>query len=74
MSQAYRIVFECPRGHQINFQRKVSKASLSDSEAMDMFGDEQIVCTQANCSWRGRASSAKILRILPFNWVFQPAA
>jgi hypothetical protein len=75
MNQAYRIVFECPCSHHnINFQRKLSKSSLSDEEALEMFGHEEISCTSEKCGWRGRASSARILRILPFIWVFQPAA
>jgi len=32
-----------------------------------MFGDEQISCT---CGWHAKASKAKVLRILPFTWVF----
>jgi len=66
MSRAYRIVFECPKGHHINFQRKCSAASLSEIEAIEMFGDEQISCT---CGWHAKASKAKVLRILPFTWV-----
>ena len=74
MSKAYRVVFECPKGgHNINFQRKVSKASLSDTEAMEMFGDEEISCTNRDCGWRGKASKTKLLRILPFDWIFVPA-
>jgi hypothetical protein len=73
MSNAYRIVFECPKGgHDINFQRKCSVASLSDIEAMEMFGDEQISCTDPNCGWHGKASKTKLLRILPFYWVLSP--
>jgi hypothetical protein len=73
MSKAYRIVFECPKsGHNINFQRKCSAASLSDIQAMELFGDEQISCTDPNCGWHGKASKTKLLRILPFYWVFSP--
>jgi hypothetical protein len=75
MSQAYRIVFECPKSHHnINLQRKVSKSSLSDDEAIQMFGEEEISCVNEKCGWRGKASAAKVLRILPFNWLFKPAA
>jgi len=75
MSQAYRIVFECPSGHHyINFQRKLSKPSLSDIEVIDLFGEEEISCSNEKCGWHGKASAAKILRIMPFKWVFQPAA
>jgi len=75
MSQAYRIVFECPKSHHnINLQRKVSKPNLSDDEAIEMFGEEEISCSNEKCGWHGKASGAKVLRILPFNWLFQPAA
>jgi hypothetical protein len=74
MSKAYRIVFECPKGgHDINFQRKCSVVSLSDSKAMEMFGDEHISCSDPHCGWHGKASKTKLLRILPFYWVVSPA-
>jgi hypothetical protein len=73
MSKAYRLVFECPKGHHdINFQRKCSAASLSDDQAMKMFGDEQISCSDPNCGWHGKASKTRLLRILPFYWVLSP--
>ena len=73
MSKAYRIVFECPKGgHDINFQRKCSAASLSDDQAMKMFGDEQLSCTDPNCGWHGKASKTRLLRIMPFYWVLSP--
>lgn len=74
MSRAYRIVFECPQSHHnINLQKKCSSTSLSEAEAMEIFGDEELVCTNANCGWHGKASNAKVLRILPFNWVLSSA-
>jgi hypothetical protein len=74
MYKAYRIVFACPKGgHDINFQRKCPQASLSESQAMKMFGDEKLSCTNANCGWQGRISKTKLLRILPFDWIFSPA-
>jgi len=73
MSQAYRMVFECPNGHNVNLQRKCSKPSLSETEASKMFGHEQISCSHRDCGWRGKASTARLLRILPFNWIFSPA-
>ncbi len=74
MSKAYRVVFQCPKdGHNINFQKKCSKASLSDDEAMELFGDEQLSCTNPNCGWRGKASKARLLRVLPFYWVLSAA-
>jgi hypothetical protein len=74
MSQAYRMVFECPKGtHNINLQKKCTKPSLSETEAMEMFGDEEISCVNPNCGWHGKASKTKLLRILPFNWIFSPA-
>jgi hypothetical protein len=70
MSLAYRIVFECPQSHHtINLQKKCSSVSLSEAEAMQIFGDEELVCTNANCGWHGKASKTKLLRILPFNWI-----
>jgi hypothetical protein len=73
MSLAYRIVFECPNGHSINFQKKCTNASLSETEAMKLFGQEDLLCTHSNCGWRGKASNAKLRRILPFNWILAPA-
>ena len=74
MSLAYQIVFECPKGHAINLQKKCTNASLSAAEVIRMFGDEMLSCSKPSCGWRGKASSAKLRRILPFNWVFSPAA
>jgi hypothetical protein len=75
MSQAYRVVFECPKDrYNINVQKKSPKASLSEDEAMEMFANEEISCTNPNCGWRGKASKTKVLRILPFNWIFSPAS
>ena len=74
MSKAYRVVFECPEGsHNINLQRKCSKPSLSEIEAMEMFGDEEIACVSPNCGWHGKVSKTKLLRILPFDWIFSPS-
>jgi len=74
MSNAYQVVFECPKSkHSINLQRKCSKASLSEDEAMKMFANEEIACANPNCGWRGKVSNTKLLRILPFHWVFSPA-
>jgi hypothetical protein len=74
MAKAYRVVFECPKSrHNINLERKCSNPSLSETEAMEMFGDEEISCTNPNCGWHGKASTTKLLRILPFNWVLSPA-
>ena len=72
MSLAYRIVFQCPKGHNINLQRKCGNASLSETEAMKLFGDEELSCLHANCGWHGKASEATLRRILPFNWIFAP--
>jgi len=71
MSQAYRIVFACPKGgHNINFQRKHSNLSLSEVEAMKLFGGESLSCESPKCGWRGKASKTKLLRIVPFDWIF----
>lgn len=73
MSLAYRIVFECPNGHNINLQKKCPNVSLSEVEAMKLFGDEQLCCSNAYCGWHGKASKTKLLRVLPFNWILSPA-
>lgn len=74
VSLAYRIVFECPNGHNINLQKKYNNASLSEDEVMKMFGDERLACTNPNCGWHGKASRTKLLRIMPFNWILSPVA
>jgi len=75
MSKAYRVEFLCPKGsHTINLQKKMAIASLSEDEAMEMFGDVELSCTRANCGWHGKASNARVIRILPFDWVFAPAS
>ena len=74
MSKAYRLVFECPKGrHNINLQKKCHRPSLSQTEAMEIFGKEQIACASPDCGWHGKASKTKLLRIVPFDWVFSPA-
>jgi len=73
MSLAYRIVFECPNGHSINLQKKCGSVSLSETKAMKLFGNEELLCPYAKCGWHGKASGAKLLRILPFNWILAPA-
>lgn len=74
MSQAYRVVFECPKGHHnINLQKKCLKTALSEIEAMEMFGSEEIFCADPSCGWHGKAHKTRLLRILPFNWIFSPA-
>ena len=74
MSLAYRIVFECPKDrHNINLQKKCSNRSLSETDAMKMFGNEDISCTNPACGWHGKASRTRLLRILPFDWILAPA-
>jgi hypothetical protein len=74
MSQAYRIVFACPKdGHNINLQRKYSKPALSEEEAMKIFGKEKISCENPRCGWHGKVAHTRLLRILPFDWIFSPA-
>jgi hypothetical protein len=71
MSQAYRIVFACPKGgHNINLQRKHSNLALSEIDAMKSFGGENLSCESPKCGWRGKASQTKLLRIVPFDWIF----
>lgn len=68
------MIFECPKGHHnINLQRK-SSASLSEAEAMKTFGNEQLACTSPNCGWHGKASKTRLLRLMPFNWIFSPTS
>ena len=74
MSLAYRIVFECPNGHQINLQKVCPNVSLTEDEAMTLFGAEDLSCAKADCGWHGKASKARILRLLPFNWILAPAS
>jgi predicted RNA-binding Zn-ribbon protein involved in translation (DUF1610 family) len=75
MSQAYQVVFECPKGgHLINLLRKCARASLSKEEALKLFGNEPISCQSPKCGWRGKVSKTKVLRILPFNWILSPAS
>jgi hypothetical protein len=74
MNNAYRFVLECPKGHNINIERKCSRESLSETEAMQMFGDVELSCQKLKCGWRGKASTARLLRILPFRWILSPLA
>jgi hypothetical protein len=75
MSNAYQFVFACPKGgHIISLPRKCSNVSLSEIEAMGLVGKENIICEHAKCGWRGKAAKAKLLRILPFNWIFSPVS
>jgi len=74
MSLAYRIVFECPLGrHNINLQKRCTNVSLSEDEAMRIFGNEDLSCANPNCGWHGKASKTRLLRILPFNWILAPS-
>jgi hypothetical protein len=74
MSKAYRVEFLCPKGtHTINLQRRCSKPSLSESEAMKLCANEELACARPNCGWRGKASHTKVVRIIPFDWVLAPA-
>jgi len=73
MNNAYRFVLECPNGHNINLQRKCSKDSLSETEAMKILGHEDISCQEAKCGWQGKALKTRLLRILPFNWILSPS-
>jgi len=75
MNKAYQIVFACPKGaHNINLQLKISKPSLSEKQAMKITAREELVCENPRCGWHGKASETKLLRILPFNWIYSPAA
>ena len=73
VNRAYQIIFKCPKGrHNINLQRKCISASLSETEVMEMFGNEQITCGDPSCRWHGKASKLEVLRIIPFNWILSP--
>jgi hypothetical protein len=73
MSNAYQFVFACPKGgHSISLPRKCSNPALSEVEALGLVGNEFIACEYAKCGWRGKAAKAKLLRILPFDWIFSP--
>jgi hypothetical protein len=72
MNKAYRFVLECPKGHSMHFERKCARESLSQSEAMEIFGNVELSCERLKCGWHGKASKARLLRILPFNWVLSP--
>jgi hypothetical protein len=75
MNKAYQVVFECPKGHHtINLQRKSTRASLSEKEAMKLFGNEVVSCPNPGCGWHGKASKTRVLRVLSFNWLYSPAA
>lgn len=75
MSNAYQVVFECPKGgHAISLQRKSRKADISEAEVRAMFNGEQVACDQPNCGWRGKATRLKLLRIVPFDWILSPRA
>jgi hypothetical protein len=74
MNKAYRLVFACPKGdHHINLQRKCLMPSLSEIEAMKLFGDEDLSCESPKCGWHGKVSKTRIVRILPFDWIFSSA-
>ena len=71
MNKAYQLVFACPKGgHNITLQRKCVMPSLSEIDAMKLFGEEEISCESPKCGWHGKVSKTKILRILPFDWIF----
>jgi len=72
MNNAYQFVLACPSGHSINVQRKCNKDSLSETEAKKILKNEDVSCQTAKCGWRGKASKARLLRILPFNWILSP--
>jgi len=72
MSNAYQVVFECPKGgHTVSLQRKSPKTSLSEVEAKKMFEGEEISC--GHCGWHGKVSKMRLRQIVPFNWIYSPA-
>ena len=61
MSKAYRVVFECPKGgHNINLQRKCTKPSLSEIEAMEMFENAGHHLHQSSLRLAGKSIEDKI--------------
>jgi hypothetical protein len=54
-------------------QRKCSKPALSENDAMKIFGEVEITCDSPRCGWHGKVSKTRLLRILPFDWIFSPA-
>lgn len=75
MSLAYRFVFQCPKDHHnINLQKRGGPVSLSESEVMRIYGNEELSCPTPNCGWHGKASKTKLLQILPFNWILSPTS
>jgi len=72
MSNAYQVVFECPKGgHKVSLQRKSPMPSLSEVEAREIFEGEEISC--ARCGWRGKVSKMRLRQIVPFTWIYSPA-
>jgi hypothetical protein len=69
MVNAYQLILQCPNGHSITLQRKCSKRSLSEAQAMELVGRDEISCQSPKCSWHGTASKVKLLQILPFHWI-----
>ena len=71
---AHSVVFERPKGgHHINLQQpKVSKSSLSVTEAMTMFGTLEISCSDPACGWHGKASRTKFKSRLSIGYSLQP--
>lgn len=75
MSQAYKVIFECPNGpHTISLQRKSTKGTLSEPEVKKLFSNDEISCAAPRCGWHGKASKLKLRQIVPFNWIHSPAA
>jgi hypothetical protein len=74
MSNAYQFIFECRKCRQnISVARKSSKPSLSEVESKKMFAGEEIRCDKADCGWHGKASRIRLLRVVPFQWIYSPA-
>jgi len=62
MNNSYHLVLECPKCHG-NISLK-SKTATPPSR-------EEIACA---CEWKGRAAQTRLLRALPFNWIYSKAS
>ncbi len=75
MSNAYQVLFECPKCHQnISIRRKSRVMSLSEAEARKVFAAEQLTCGGPSCGWHGAASKTRLVQIVPFHWIYNIAS
>ncbi|HWG59035.1 MAG TPA: hypothetical protein VN661_08310 [Candidatus Acidoferrales bacterium] len=41
---------------------------------MKLFSQEEVACTAPRCGWHGKVSKLKLRQIVPFDWIYSPAA